>query len=239
MTGLPLVLASLLIVYLVFVQPLLGYRSFQRLLQKLEVDPKARSWFYMRGIVLKWVLVSVVAVILALARLPGEVIGLRVPRDLAPTLLWILYAVILLVISTWMFRRRARTPEGYAQLERLLLAPIKMLPATGEERALWVAAAATAGICEEILYRGFMMFYLVAVFPRLGMPGAIILSSLFFGAAHFYQGLRGILATGFIGLILAWFYAMTGSLLLPIVVHGLIDLRAMYLFPWKKASRPV
>jgi hypothetical protein len=77
---------------------------------------------------------------------------------------------------------------------------------------------------------------LIAVFPRLDVLNAIILSSIFFGIAHMYQGWKGVLATGFVGLLLAWFYYMTGSLLLPIIIHALIDLRAMFLFPQEKAS---
>lgn len=236
MTGLPLILADLLVAYMIFIQPIAGYRSFRKFTQQIERNKKARSQFYLRGIALKWLLVFIIGVILATASLAIQVIGLQAPSDIASIVLWLLYLGFLLLISTLIYRRIARRPGGKALLQKLFLAPIQLLPVTKGERLLWIVASLTAGICEEILYRGFMLFYLIAVFPRLDVLNAIILSSIFFGIAHMYQGWKGILATGFVGLLLAWFYYMTGSLLLPIIIHALIDLRAMFLFPQEKAS---
>lgn len=47
-----------------------------------------------------------------------------------------------------------------------------------------------------------------------------------FGIGHFGQGFKGVLVTGMIGAMLGILYVVTGSLLAPIIVHVLIDLRA-------------
>ncbi|MGA8271760.1 MAG: CPBP family intramembrane glutamic endopeptidase, partial [Candidatus Sulfotelmatobacter sp.] len=47
-----------------------------------------------------------------------------------------------------------------------------------------------------------------------------------------YQGWKGILSTGLVGLILAGLYVLTGNLLVPMVVHATADLRAALIF-WK------
>jgi membrane protease YdiL (CAAX protease family) len=46
-----------------------------------------------------------------------------------------------------------------------------------------------------------------------------------FGLAHAYQGVTGVVTTGVLGGVLAALYLGTGSLLLPVVLHALIDLR--------------
>jgi membrane protease YdiL (CAAX protease family) len=46
-----------------------------------------------------------------------------------------------------------------------------------------------------------------------------------FGVAHAYQGRAGIVGTGLLGGGMAAMYLQTGSLLLPVVLHALIDLR--------------
>jgi uncharacterized protein len=46
-----------------------------------------------------------------------------------------------------------------------------------------------------------------------------------FGLAHAYQGLVGIVPTGLLGGIMAAVYLQTGSLLLPVLLHAVIDLR--------------
>lgn len=236
MTGWPLILAHLLVVYLIVAQPYIGYRSFHRFLSDIERDSRARVRFYVRGIVTKWLMVGVVLAILIEAGAPLAVIGLTAPTDLLNTIIWPLVGALFLLATTLLFRRLASQPGGLEQLEGAFLAPRQMLPVTGEERSLWAIAALTAGICEEILYRGFLLFYLVAIFPKLTIWGAVVLSSLFFGVAHFYQGARGIIATGIIGFLLAWLYISTGSLLAPIALHALIDLRVMFLFPREKSQ---
>jgi membrane protease YdiL (CAAX protease family) len=52
-------------------------------------------------------------------------------------------------------------------------------------------------------------------------------TAIVFGWAHLYQGLTGVLATGALGGLLAILYAATGSLLLPVLLHALLDLRVL------------
>ncbi len=95
------------------------------------------------------------------------------------------------------------------------------LPRTDEETANFSWLAVSAGVCEEIAYRGFLIWYLAAAF---GMPLGAGLSTVIFGVAHAYQGPSGILKTGIVGLIFAGLYLLSGSLWLSILLHATIDL---------------
>jgi membrane protease YdiL (CAAX protease family) len=57
-----------------------------------------------------------------------------------------------------------------------------------------------------------------------------VVSSAIFGFCHIYQGWVGIVGTGVLGAVLMWMYLSTESLLLPIVIHALIDLRILAIF---------
>jgi uncharacterized protein len=61
-----------------------------------------------------------------------------------------------------------------------------LLPQNRVEMALWIVLSATAGICEEAIYRGYLQKQFTALTKSL--PAGIVLSALLFGAAHFYQG---------------------------------------------------
>jgi uncharacterized protein len=63
-----------------------------------------------------------------------------------------------------------------------------MLPHGWVESILWVALSATAGICEEAIFRGYLQpqFASLTRDARVG----ILLSSAVFGAVHAYQGWR-------------------------------------------------
>ena len=60
-----------------------------------------------------------------------------------------------------------------------------LLPHDSRELQTFCALSITAGVCEELLYRGFLIVFLSSAF---GVLPAVALSSLVFGIAHAYQG---------------------------------------------------
>jgi uncharacterized protein len=87
--------------------------------------------------------------------------------------------------------------------------------------------AVTAGVCEEIIFRGTIIPRLEAILPKNRMTEALILllSAAIFGAAHAYQAPAGILVTGLIGLLLAFVYVACRRLLWPVIlIHVTYDL---------------
>lgn len=63
-----------------------------------------------------------------------------------------------------------------------------LIPQTTEELLLWMVVSLTAGICEEIIFRGYLQQQsrLITGSAWLG----IVVSGIVFGAGHGYQGLR-------------------------------------------------
>jgi membrane protease YdiL (CAAX protease family) len=104
-------------------------------------------------------------------------------------------------------------------------ATLALLPRSPLERRLFAVVGVTAGVCEEWLYRGFFLAVLAAVVPGLPAALLVLLAAVAFGVAHAYQGLPGVLTTGVLGGVLAAVYLSSGSLLLPVLLHALIDLR--------------
>jgi membrane protease YdiL (CAAX protease family) len=98
-----------------------------------------------------------------------------------------------------------------------------MLPHTTGELKLFSALSITAGLCEELLFRGFMIWYLQ---HWMGLIQAALLSSALFGLGHAYQGVRGILTTGLVGVFMAGVYLLSGSIWLCMLIHALMDLYA-------------
>jgi membrane protease YdiL (CAAX protease family) len=123
--------------------------------------------------------------------------------------------------------RSARTEEGRARLRRLAAPVAAVLPATPLERRLWVGVALAAGIGEELVFRGFLIGQALMAAPWLGAWGVLAVSSGLFGLAHLYQGARGMVGTTLLGALLGFVYLESGLLLLPIVIHALLDLRIL------------
>ena len=119
-----------------------------------------------------------------------------------------------------------------------------LLPRTPVERRMFAALAVTAGICEELLYRGFGLAALRWVAPGLGTAALIVITGAAFGFAHLYQGRMGVIATGLLGAYFAWIVIATGSLVPVILLHALLDARILALpldavpFPEPATPRP-
>ena len=97
------------------------------------------------------------------------------------------------------------------------------MPTTDAEQRWWNALSLTAGVCEELLYRGYLWFYLGRYIP---MPYVALLASLFFGLGHLCLGPPHALRTFLLGLAFWGLYLLTGSILPGMVLHALIDVRA-------------
>jgi hypothetical protein len=66
-----------------------------------------------------------------------------------------------------------------------------LAPASLGELALWIALSISAGICEEIIFRGYLQQQFAALTRRMWL--GIAISAVFFGLAHGYEGASGML----------------------------------------------
>lgn len=94
--------------------------------------------------------------------------------------------------------------------------------------SVWVLVA----LIEEIIFRGYIMGEIATLIgtskPALAIN--VILSSILFGLAHWYQGKSGALSTGIVGALLGIMFIASGfNLWLPILTHGFIDTVGLFL----------
>lgn len=234
MAVLSLIAASLFVLYVMLVRPLFRRKRYQKFRREVVANPALRSHYYLNIVGVSWLWLVVIGVIMLLGSVPPSALGLRGPDDWTYTLILIVEIMVLLPIVVVRVRRRIAKRQRPGMV-KLLLEVKELLPHTSYERRLWLLVSITAGICEEIIFRGFLLWYfpvLGAVF-RLEVPplAALVLSSILFGFAHIYQGWRGVLGTGLLGALFAYLYISTGSLILPILCHILVDARIVFLAP--------
>ena len=105
------------------------------------------------------------------------------------------------------------------------------LPHSPLERGWFAAVCISAGICEEFIYRGFLIRYLLAGPFSLTPIVAVGVAAAIFALAHGYQGWFGVLTTGLLALILTMLFVLAQHLWLPMLVHLLLDLRILLIWP--------
>jgi membrane protease YdiL (CAAX protease family) len=161
---------------------------------------------------------------------PGEVSWL-LPHPWVRYLVEALISIFIIIsvvlpVGTVIWKMLTKRPRKYSSADALKSFSY-FFPATRTERRWWVFVCITAGVCEEILFRGFMLDYL-HLFPwTLNLTLALLISSVIFGCNHLYQGAGGVAGTAFVGFLFGLLFLLTGNLLLPIIFHGVIDLRML------------
>jgi membrane protease YdiL (CAAX protease family) len=230
--------AHVLALFLLVIYPAWDYFDTREL--RKGADSRTKLRYYKKTALLFW-LASIAAVWSLGAKLFTLHVGL--PRFAASHALLAqclaaglaISIAIVLVLPQFQALSNARVREKlmkqYAHLSFFM-------PSTAVEFRWYTVAAITAGICEETVYRGFLIHYLGIQPWHLGIAAAVVISSLAFGAAHLYMGAKALLSTTISGLIFCALFLLTGNLLLPVIVHGTVDLIAVPLLRRHLADHP-
>jgi len=204
------------------VYPLIGLRRYRRIEHLPEPLPSTtRLRIYWSLIASQWTLVALIAFVLtrggrSFADL-GQTLGAwpRVTIGIGAGLL-ALFAV-LSVFTT----RQLRVASASDLPSRMRRAG-KILPRNERERGWFVGVALTAGVCEEILYRGFLPWWIAGLTGSVGLGFG--LSAIVFGLGHAYQGRGGVIVTGLLGACFGAIAWGLKSLVPGQVLHVAIDL---------------
>ena len=100
----------------------------------------------------------------------------------------------------------------------------KVYSSTNNKVLLWIAVVIAAPFFEEFLFRGFLLEGLR--YSRIGVVGAILLTSASWAIIHMQYGWFEIVTIFFIGIILAIAQLKTKSLYVPIAMHMFMNLIA-------------
>jgi|SRR5579859_547482 len=94
---------------------------------------------------------------------------------------------------------------------------VRLGPHSGTELYLWILVSVTAGISEEIIYRGYLQRQFV--FWTKNIFVAMCLSAAMFGTGHLYQGGKRAILMGVFGLLLGYLAKQRKSLRPGILAH--------------------
>ena len=182
-----------------------------------ENEPGIRIREYQTGIAWIWILSIITFINWKYNQRAIEILGLDSSTSW-PVLLSIIFVVIGLIYILYIYHSIKNDAKQRSSLHtKVVISEASVyLPRTKEDFIWFILLSISAGICEEILFRGFLIWY-INEFSSIVL--AVILSSTLFGLAHSYQGLKGVLQSGATGLVLAVIYIYTGSLWIPIALH--------------------
>jgi|SRR5579863_1982403 len=123
--------------------------------------------------------------------------------------LWTAYMIVDKGIDRWLM------PSQAASIQTLL-------PRRVGEILLWIGVSVSAGICEELVFRGYFQKQFEA-FTSSGWI-ALILQAALFGIAHGYQGLEACFRIAVYGVMFGLLALWRGSLRPGMIAHSGTDI---------------
>jgi uncharacterized protein len=180
--------------------------------QLSELAELPRRAAYLSSIVSLWVLALISVLVSRMSAFSASAIGF--------------FAVPLVPLA---LSALALTAAGIAVLFLFRAAGVReapvlrdLLPRTAADRALFAVLSVSAGVCEEIAFRGFLLHALDTVTGSAIL--ALLLSSGAFAVVHAYQQPLGALRAGLLGALLAAPLLLGQPIYAPILAHVFLDL---------------
>jgi len=206
---------------LLLVVPLIEWRwNWPRYLRQLAAGvPGVRLRYYRNVLVGEWLPAMVLLAVWAAWRRPWSGLWLGGPT---PWRIVVGFACTGAFTALLVWQRAAilKRPETHDKVRAALQYADPLLPHTAAERRTFWLVACTAGVCEEIFYRGFLTWYLAA---WMGLVPAVLLSAALFGFAHIYLGVAQVPKTALVGLILSGVALLSASLWPAMLLHAALD----------------
>lgn len=126
---------------------------------------------------------------------------------------WIASVIILAAIGVLFRLAHLATPQK---------ALAQLAPQNALELFLWFALSISAGICEELTFRGYLLQQFSRASGNLWI--GVLGSSLLFGIAHGYEGASGMIAIAIYGALFCWLALIRRSLRPGMIAHAWHDI---------------
>ena len=210
------------VLVLVVAQPVLAAVSYRRYLHRIELgQPGNHIAVYRETLATEWLAFAVLMTAWYFLGRPVADLGFVSPGGIR-FYIGIIPVAALCGFFAWQWRIASKmTVDQKATQIEALGDLVHLLPRDQREYRHFFGLSITAGIVEEVIYRGFAIWYLAHFIP---LWGAVVVSSMIFGLGHSYQGVAGMARTGLVGCGSGVLYVFTGSIWLSIIGHALMDI---------------
>ncbi len=213
----------LLAFIILVVFPALSVKNGKPDSEMVKMLPPKKDLYYTNG----WLLIIAASLVLTVwnfQKRSWSVLGVKWPEINTLVIYSVLaLAAFIIVDSLISFKKKDNATQQVDELSYFI-------PLNWKEYKPFMFLSFAAGFCEEVIYRAFLIQYLLFVGDGSAFTAlyAIIIPAIAFGIGHRYQGWWAVLKIIFVGLLLGVIYLSSASLLLVIIIHVLIDLISGY-----------
>ncbi len=192
----------------------------EKIKQLIVESPELKITMYVQSMIFQWIMVGLILLSLLYNGDSLDKIGL----DFLDHPLMILGLVGGGLLSLWIFDNYDIPKLDVEKFRRNNMDLMYLLPTNQKEHNWTVAVSFTAGICEEIIFRGFVFWQLSQFLPIIP---SILIVNLFFALSHFATKMKNMVFAFLFGIFWSVTFIYTGSLWLAMMMHIIIDLYSL------------
>lgn len=226
-----LIVFIILVISMTIFFPVSGYYEIRKLKKSFaEGDKHKKINFYYQQIIWSWIPIFLIFIMIPLSGMNLNNIGIKwidiytssiskwvVFPTIGFYLIYLSYNIYLIFIYKYNRESRIKAAKGIIDDYKWFL------PITRKEKSLWSRVSISAGITEEILYRGYFFYALAIVFPDLSIFQILFIATIIFGVGHVYLG-KEVIKSTILGLLFGIFYIVFNSIIPVIIIHISQDL---------------
>lgn len=200
--------------------PLYVYLTHEQDKRMLIAEPSKLCGYYRSGILYLCAPASLLIVLVYFNAISLDDLGLRWQWNLTT-----LFSCSFLLLLTLYFAFKVEKLKSDVSQQQELLKQLEfvawfMPKDAAQARYFVLGLSVAAGVCEELLFRGYL---LNALTDHMPVYAALIVSSLLFGLGHIYQGWVHVIRAALLGGILGGLYLLSESIVFVIYLHWLLD----------------
>ncbi len=205
-------------VFLIY--PIYAKLTFQRTLDAIRDRGEPARISSYKQIISTWMgIAACVLVMWVLFDRDWADLGLLFP-DAVPFVVGLAVSAIVISMVVIPMRKQSQSATGARDFMNQVGEMLLFMPRTTAEESWFKAVSVNAGLVEELIFRGYLIWYL----GHFVSPWwAAVVAVFLFGFGHIYQGLKMLPGILFISAVAVTLYVYTGSLLVPVLFHIFLD----------------
>lgn len=222
------ILDHIIIFLLGIVLPLFAVLQSQANIKEIKFDTQLKKQVYYSNSIFQWIWVLGVGLVWWFYGRSVDLLGFQKGNWEILSIFLLISSLLLYLFDVWW---ALRNKEKIEKTKQKWLRDIPILPVNSVEFKHFLVVAFTAGVCEEIIFRGFFINYFLAINEDnlMGKWLATFIPAFLFAFGHIYQGNKAVAKTMIMAMLFGWIFLLTKSILLLILLHFLVDVIGGYL----------